>query len=119
VYWVKSLISTLRLLANCVMALGSTQTTGLRIIFWAEPMSKKEDCRSAIAEFQRAVELEKDNAENWANLGHAYAQSGKRAEAQKIIDHLKESSAHAYVAPIQHRSHLCRLGRKGPGLRLA
>ena len=62
-------------------------------------MSKKKNCRRAIAEFQRALELDKDNAENWSNLGHAYALSGKRAEAQKIIDQLKELSVHSYVAP--------------------
>lgn len=53
----------------------------------------------AIVEFQRAVELEKDNAETWSGLAHAYAVSGKRAEAQKILDHLKEISAHSWVAP--------------------
>jgi len=50
-------------------------------------------------EFQRAVELEKDNAETWSGLGHAYAVSGNRAEAQKILEHLKEVSAHSWVAP--------------------
>ena len=46
-----------------------------------------------------ATELEKDNAEIWSGLGHAYALSGKRAEAQKVLDHLKELSAHSWVAP--------------------
>ena len=53
----------------------------------------------ATAEFQHALELEKDNGEIWSGLGHAYAISGKRAEAQKVLDHLKELSAHNYVAP--------------------
>jgi tetratricopeptide (TPR) repeat protein len=53
----------------------------------------------AIAEFQRALEIEKDNIEIWSGLGHAYAVSGKKAEAQKVLDHLKELSAHGWVAP--------------------
>ena len=32
-------------------------------------------------------------------LGHAYALSGKRVEALKIIDQLKELSSHSYVPP--------------------
>jgi tetratricopeptide (TPR) repeat protein len=85
--------------------------------FLGRAYEQKGRLPEAISEFQRAVELEKDNAENWANLGHAYAQSGKRAEAQKILDHLKELSAHTYVAP--YNIAVCRLGRKGAGIRLA
>jgi tetratricopeptide (TPR) repeat protein len=53
----------------------------------------------AIAEFQRGLALDPDQAESWAGLGHAYAVSGNKAEAQKVIDHLKELSAHSYIAP--------------------
>jgi len=53
----------------------------------------------SIAEFQRALELERDNPEIWSGLGHAYALSGKKAEAQKVLVHLKGLSAHSYVAP--------------------
>jgi eukaryotic-like serine/threonine-protein kinase len=53
----------------------------------------------SIAEFQLALELEKDNPEIWSGLGHAYALSGKKAEAQKVLAHLKGLSAHNYVAP--------------------
>ena len=53
----------------------------------------------AIAEFQLALEVEKDQTEIWAGLGYAYAVSGKRGEAQKVLDHLKELSAHSDVAP--------------------
>ncbi len=66
----------------------------------------------AIAEFQRAVELEKDNAETSASLGHAYALSGNRAEAQKILDHLKKPSAHTYVAPYNIAVIYAGLGEK-------
>jgi eukaryotic-like serine/threonine-protein kinase len=53
----------------------------------------------SIAEFQLALELEKDNPEIWSGLGHAYALSGKKAEAQKVLAHLKGLSVHNYVAP--------------------
>ena len=53
----------------------------------------------SIAEFQLALELEKDNPEIWSGLGHAYALSGKKVEAQRVLAHLKELSVHSYVAP--------------------
>lgn len=39
------------------------------------------------------------NTELWAGLGHAYAVSGNKADAQKVLDQLKELSAKRYVAP--------------------
>lgn len=52
----------------------------------------------AIAAFKQGISLG-DNAEVWSSLGHVYAVTGKREEAQKVIDHLKELSGHQYVAP--------------------
>ena len=59
----------------------------------------KGEVPQAIAQYQRALELEKENAEIWSGLGHAYAVSGNKAEAQKVLDHLKDLSAHSWVAP--------------------
>ena len=80
--------------------------------FLGRAYEQKERFPEAIAEFQRAVELEKDNAENWSNLGHAYAVSGRRAEAKKIIDQLKDTSAHSYVAPYNLAAIYAGLGDK-------
>jgi serine/threonine-protein kinase len=80
--------------------------------FLGRAYEQKERFPEAIAEYKRAVELESDNAENWSNLGHAYAVSGKRAEAQKIIDHMKELSAHSYVAPYNFAAIYAGLGDK-------
>jgi serine/threonine protein kinase/Flp pilus assembly protein TadD len=66
----------------------------------------------AIAEFQRALELEKDNPEIWSGLGHAYALSGNRTEAQKVLDHLKGLSASIYVAPFDLAVIYAGLGEK-------
>ena len=67
--------------------------------FLGRAYEQKGKLPEAIGEFQRALELEKDNAETWSSLGHAYALSRNRAEAQKMLDHLKELSAHTWVAP--------------------
>ncbi len=66
--------------------------------FLGRAYEQKARLPEAIAEFQRALEVEKDNTEIWSGLGHAYAVSGKKAEAQKVLDHLKELSAHSWVA---------------------
>jgi tetratricopeptide (TPR) repeat protein len=52
----------------------------------------------AIETFKRALTLE-GNTEIWAGLGHAHAALGQRADAQKVLDTLKEISTHRYVAP--------------------
>jgi eukaryotic-like serine/threonine-protein kinase len=66
----------------------------------------------AIAEFQRALELEKENPEIWSGLGHVYALSGNRIEAQRVLDHLKELSVHSYVAPYDFAVIYAGLGEK-------
>lgn len=52
----------------------------------------------AIAEFQKAYELEKNNIVR-GFLGHAYAMAGDREEAQKILKELEELSERVYVPP--------------------
>ena len=80
--------------------------------FLGRAYEQKGKLPEAIVEFQRAVELEKDNAETWSGLGHAYALSGNRAEAQKILNHLKEVSAHSWVAPYNSAVIYAGLGDK-------
>jgi serine/threonine protein kinase/Tfp pilus assembly protein PilF len=80
--------------------------------FLGRAYEQKGKLPEAIVEFQRAVELEKDNAETWSGMGHAYALSGNRAEAQKILDHLKEVSAHSWVAPYNSAVIYAGLGDK-------
>ena len=66
----------------------------------------------AIAEFQLSLELEKENPEIWSALGHGYALSRNRIEAQKVLDHLKGLSAHSYVAPFDFAVIDAGLGEK-------
>ena len=58
----------------------------------------------AISELQEAVALSKSRtdvrAEYQGQLGYAYAVSGKRAEALKIIEELIEKSKKMYVSPL-------------------
>ena len=80
--------------------------------FLGRAYQQKGRLTDAIAEYQRAIELEKDNAELWSNLGHVYAISGNRSEAQKVLDHLNELSAHGYVAPYNQAMVYVGLGEK-------
>ncbi len=67
----------------------------------------------AIAEFKLALGLDDQQSENWAGLGHAYAVSGKKAEAQKMIDEMiKRSSQNIYVAPYNVAVIYAGLGEK-------
>ncbi|MEK6324042.1 MAG: protein kinase [Acidobacteriota bacterium] len=53
----------------------------------------------ALDEINRAITLLPGNTRAMATLGHAYAASGKRGEAQKVLDELKERSKRSYVSP--------------------
>ena len=66
----------------------------------------------AVAEFQRALELEKENPEIWSNLGHVYGLTGNTTGAQKVIDHLKMLSTQRYVAPFDFAIIYAGLGEK-------
>src|SRR5437763_3039640 len=60
----------------------------------------------AIAEFQKAIALSGGSAQAVVLLGHAYAVSGRRTEALKVLDELRELSKRKYgssyrVAAIQ------------------
>ena len=66
----------------------------------------------AIAEFQSALALDKDNTEIWSGLGHAYALSGNKAEAQKVLSHFNELSTYNYVSPYSRAIVYAGLGEK-------
>ena len=53
----------------------------------------------AIAEFQKALLMDQENPNLLAFLGHAYAVSGKRDKARKILDDLKQQSKQTHVDP--------------------
>jgi eukaryotic-like serine/threonine-protein kinase len=53
----------------------------------------------AVAEFQKAQDYMGEDPETLSALGHAYAAAGRRPEAQKILDQLRERSSRGYVSP--------------------
>ena len=53
----------------------------------------------AIREYKKAVELSQGNLDPTASLAHAYAASGRTAEAQKILRELLQESQTHYVSP--------------------
>jgi tetratricopeptide (TPR) repeat protein len=66
--------------------------------FLGRAYEQKGRLPEAIETNKRGLALE-GNTELWAGLGHAYAVSGNKANAQKVLDQLKELSAKRYVAP--------------------
>jgi len=77
---------------------------------------QKRNYGEAIAEFQQAREFSGGNTETIAVIGHAFAVSGKRAEAQKVLDELKEMSTQRYVPPYNIAIIYAGLGEKGQTL---
>jgi TolB-like protein len=65
----------------------------------------------AIAEHKKAIALD-DSPRRTALLGHAYAVAGRKAEAQKILDDLKELAKQRYVSPFDFALVYMGLGDK-------
>ncbi|MEY2546310.1 MAG: hypothetical protein QOG48_1427 [Verrucomicrobiota bacterium] len=61
-------------------------------------LQRKGRLKEAIAEFQKAVELNND-AYSIAMLGQAYARNGQREDAQKILARLTSEAKSRYIAP--------------------
>jgi TolB-like protein/DNA-binding winged helix-turn-helix (wHTH) protein/Tfp pilus assembly protein PilF len=60
---------------------------------------QKQDFAMAIPELQKAVELSHGTPLMVSALAHAYARSGKRVEAEKLLAQLKAKSMSEYVSP--------------------
>ncbi len=59
---------------------------------------QKSHFEEAISAFQRALSVS-DDAVYLSGLGHAYAVTGRKREAQEIVLRLEESSKKRYVSP--------------------
>jgi len=62
------------------------------------PYVEKGRFQEAISDLQRAIEID-HKAINLAALGHIYALSGRKQEAQKILLSLDKRAEHEYVDP--------------------
>jgi len=81
-----------------------------------EALAAKQALGEAIAEYQKARALN-DDPLVLALLGNAYARSGQRAEALKILDQLKELSGQRYVNAYSFALVYLGLGDKEEALR--
>ena len=68
-----------------------------------------------IAECQRALELSGETAER-ANLAWAYAMAGKRSQAIKLLDDLKDPSKQESVSHVMLATIYSALGEKDLGM---
>ena len=66
----------------------------------------------AIPEYQRAVELSEGDSDFVASLAHAYAVTGKRAEAEKILRQFLRQSETTFVSPYMIATVYAGLGNK-------
>jgi Tfp pilus assembly protein PilF len=66
----------------------------------------------AIPEFQKAVEYSGNDSDPTASLAYAYARTGKRAEAEKILMDFLEQSKTSYVSPYMIATIYAALGNK-------
>lgn len=66
----------------------------------------------AIPEYQKAIELSQGDEDPTAALADAYAATGRRAEAQKILHECLRQSETSYVSPFMIATIYARLGDK-------
>jgi tetratricopeptide (TPR) repeat protein len=80
------------------------------ILGWA--YEQKSMIKEAIVEFQSALDNWKDNSLPLAGLGHAYGISGKKKEAQEILEKLLAMSKRKYVPAYDIAAVYVGLGEK-------
>jgi tetratricopeptide (TPR) repeat protein len=68
-------------------------------VFLGEAYDLQGQYAEAIASYQKGIDLSQRTTNIMGLLGHAEALSGRRDEALKILQELKEASAHGYVSP--------------------
>jgi serine/threonine-protein kinase len=62
---------------------------------------QKGQLGEAIAEYQRARELDPEIPESLMDLGRAYGKAGRRREAEQVLAELQSRAKKGYVAPFQ------------------
>jgi tetratricopeptide (TPR) repeat protein len=67
-------------------------------VFLGQVYEQDEMFENAIAEFQNGIHLSGGSTYAMARLGHAYAVAGKRDEAQRVFNQLKDLSKNQYVS---------------------
>lgn len=80
------------------------------ILGWTYEQKRMPD--QAIAEFKKAVESAQGDSFFLAPLGHAYALSGNRREAEKVLQTLSDRAKKSYVSPFDVALIYTALGEK-------
>lgn len=82
---------------------------------WGIGLAREQlgDMAGAIASFEHAAKLTERGTNVVASLGHAYAVSGKKDEARKILDELAARAKQRYVPSYQVALVYAGLGEKG------
>ena len=65
-----------------------------------------------MAEFEKTLVISPGNTSGLAGLGYAYAVTGRRAEAQKVLDQLTDLSKQKYVSAVFRAYIYAALGEK-------
>ena len=89
-----------------------TRIFGLIIVSWAGLMKQRENCRKRLPSFSARSQWKRTtprSGQAWATPTRCREQ---RAEAQKVLDHLKELSAHSCVSPYSVAIIYAGLGEK-------
>jgi tetratricopeptide (TPR) repeat protein len=86
-----------------------TFVNGHFFLGWA--YEQKGDTQSAIAEFEKVLQLA-DASFFLAALGHVYASSGQRDEAARVLEQLKERQSRAHVSPYDFTILYAALGER-------
>ena len=94
--WIRTLRRHIYISGGCTSSRGSTE--------------------EAIGELQKGFDLSGSESEMAGALGHAYAVSGKRGEAERVLATLKDRSKQQYVAPFDIAVIYAGLGDKSATL---
>ena len=98
-------------IGQCEKTLELDPNFGRTHLYLGEIYVQKRMYEEAIAEFQKAAQL---SGELWAKveLAHAYAAAGRRGEAEKILDDLRDQPEPSNVSPYQMAIIYAGLGEK-------
>jgi TolB-like protein/Tfp pilus assembly protein PilF len=90
------------------------------VAYWvrAQIHESKGEFDQAIADYKKAVETGSPSDQCQAEIACAYARSGKRAEAEKILNELVNESQHRFVSSYALAQIHATLGNKDEALRL-
>jgi len=94
------------------VAVASDQNSWLGHYFLGVGYEGLGQTREAIPEYQKAIELSQGDSDPTAALGHAYAVTDNRAEAQKILYEWLHRSETSYISPYMIATVYAGLGEK-------